>query len=457
MIVERVLACIRAAATGDAPVLAAVSGGRDSMVLLDALVRLRAGGGPAVAVCHVHHGMRGAEADRDAAFVRASAGRCGVPFALARADVPGARAAAGGSAEAVARELRYRALREAADALGPCRVATAHHRRDQAETVLDRMLRGAGLAGLGGMARSRALGPHELIRPFLSLAPEELDAYARAAGVAFVTDSTNLDWRYRRNRIRLDLLPALREQYNARVDDALWRLAETARADAEWLDACAREEAGRLFARDIAGRVCARGAFRALPVALQRRTVKLVLEELDCQTVWDFARIEEVRTFASGPGTGRRQISGRVLCAASAGQFALHSIPDDQESDWPPLDLPVGGSIRLPRFGWTLTAQTEPAPAAFARDPWEAWLAPPAAGRMIARPWRRGDSLRPLGLGGRKLVSDVLADAKVPREGRPGYPLLTVGGAVAWIPGLCRGDACLAAGDAKLVRVAVVR
>lgn len=215
------------------PGAVAVSGGADSVALLLALVECHGD----VTVAHFHHGLRGADADADADFVRDLAAHLGLRFALGRADV----AAAVGNLEAAGRKLRYAWLAN----LGADWIATGHTRDDQAETVLHRILRGTGVQGLRGIAAERPLGNSRIVRPLLENASRvDVLAFLESQNQPFRTDATNADPRFTRNRIRHELIPLLRT-FNPNASAALARLAE----QAEELDGFLATEAERLIAR----------------------------------------------------------------------------------------------------------------------------------------------------------------------------------------------------------------
>jgi tRNA(Ile)-lysidine synthase len=221
---------------GGGPGVVAVSGGPDSLALLRALAALRPAGavGPLV-VAHLNHRLRGAEADADEDFVRAlharlaAAGPGGLLWRAARADVAGEARRRGAGLEETAREVRYGWLAEVAAEAGAAWVATGHTADDQAETVLHRLLRGAGLRGLAGIPRRRPLRPGvEVVRPLLEVRRAEVLAYLESLGQDWREDETNADPRHTRNRIRHELLPLLAQRYNPAVVPLLGRLAEQA-------------------------------------------------------------------------------------------------------------------------------------------------------------------------------------------------------------------------------------
>ena len=187
-------------------VLCAVSGGRDSVALLDLLHNLSAQEGFSLAAAHYNHHLR-PTADRDEQFVRQLCQEKGIPFSCGSGDVASYAKEAGRSIEDAARVLRYQFLEETADRLGAVRIATAHHRQDNAETVLLHLLRGTGLQGLTGIPPVRGM----IIRPLLETDRSEIDQYIRDHNLPFVEDETNCDTAYSRNRLRLEILPALEE------------------------------------------------------------------------------------------------------------------------------------------------------------------------------------------------------------------------------------------------------
>jgi len=216
----------------------AVSGGPDSLALLRALVTLRPAStaGPLI-IAHLNHQLRGDESDADENFVRelhaaqTAAGHAGLELCYERIDVAAQARAEGENLESTARRIRYEWLAAVARKAGVRWIATGHTADDQAETVLHRLLRGTGLQGLRGIAARRPLDAGiEVIRPLLTVTREQVHNYLHAEGQTYRQDSSNLDLRYTRNRIRHDLLPFLTERYNPAIVSVLCRLAEQADA-----------------------------------------------------------------------------------------------------------------------------------------------------------------------------------------------------------------------------------
>jgi tRNA(Ile)-lysidine synthase len=192
-------------------------------------IKQQCGGSGSLYVAHLHHGWRGKDADADEAWLAELCHKLGVELRTGRADTVAIAAEDGDGLEAAARKARYDFLTSAAEKLGARYVAVAHTADDQVETVLHRILRGTGVEGLAGMPFTRPLSPAAtLVRPLLTVQRRELLAYLSAIGQDYRTDPTNADVRWTRNRLRHELLPGLRRQFNANVDQALLRLAAQA-------------------------------------------------------------------------------------------------------------------------------------------------------------------------------------------------------------------------------------
>ncbi len=238
----------------DVAVVVAVSGGGDSVALLRALARLHDATPGRLVVAHFNHRWRGTESDEDEAFVRRLADQCEVDCEVGRNDSPAV--SRGDGLEAVARHQRYRFLREVSDRVGARFVATAHTADDQVETILHRIVRGTGLAGLAGIPRIRLLSPlTTVVRPLLRLKRCEVQRYLEDLQQSVRTDSSNTLVEFTRNRIRHQLLPALERDYNPRVAEAVQRLGDLARQAQHVLDALVASLHTRCVTRAATGQV----------------------------------------------------------------------------------------------------------------------------------------------------------------------------------------------------------
>jgi len=240
----------------DVTVLVAVSGGADSVALLRAMVALKRGGPGRLCVAHLNHQLRGSESAADAAFVVELCGQLGLRCEVGRAPVASLAANSPDGIEAAARTARYGFFRRTAERLGARYLVTAHTADDQAETILHRLVRGTGIAGLSGMARARPLGSAvTLIRPLLAIRRRQLLAYLDDLEQPYRRDSSNDDVRFTRNRVRHHLLPELAEQFNPGVVDALVRTGRLAGEVQEVIDGLVEELAARCVRRHPWGEV----------------------------------------------------------------------------------------------------------------------------------------------------------------------------------------------------------
>jgi tRNA(Ile)-lysidine synthase len=238
----------------DMTLLVAVSGGADSVALLRGLAAIRLPGAGRIIVGHFNHGWRGAESDADEQFVRALAGRLGLSVKVGRgatASLPLPKVEGTRLTEAAARQARYDFLESTAAGLGARYLVTAHTADDQAETILQRVLRGTGLLGLAGMRRARPLGPAvTLLRPLLEFRRAELVGYLKVHRQEFRQDSSNADQGFTRNRIRHELLPLVAEHYYPGVVQSLLRLGTLAAEAQEVIDHRTIELAERCVTAD---------------------------------------------------------------------------------------------------------------------------------------------------------------------------------------------------------------
>jgi|BEDMetMinimDraft_2_1075160.scaffolds.fasta_scaffold01678_2 tRNA(Ile)-lysidine synthase len=361
-------------------------------------------------VAHVHHGLRGAEADDDAAFVEGWARRWGLPFRLLTvtvAPVPGQ------SLEMAAREARHRALAEVARPLG-ARIALGHHLDDQAETVLLRLLRGTGVGGLAAMRPVNGM----VVRPLLGYPRALLTEFLEAVGVPWREDTTNADPAILRNRVRHRLLPLLAAEYNPRIVEALGRLAQSAAELDEWAqrEALRWYQAHRAVDPD-AGEVRLVGLL-AEPPAVADRVMRLLAAELG------FALTEEQLDRArAGPTVWPQhhtvEHQGQDLVVA----------PPAEPVAWPALPVPcaVPGTTPLPR-GRLIVAPREGDEPAVDGKLQQLWV----------RGWRAGDRIMLAG-GQRKKLQDLFVDRKIPRRLRTAWPVVTrdrAGEVIVAVPGV---------------------
>ena len=428
----------------------ALSGGGDSVALAAILTDLAAEADWSVAgLFHLNHRLRGADADADERFCETLARDLGVPIMVERIDV-GVRAHADRtSIESAGHRVRYEQFARLVAGGTADRVATAHTRDDLAETVLLRLMRGAGPSGLAGIRRRAG----DVIRPLLDVRRDELRAFLGQRDLPHRDDPSNEDLTVPRNRIRHRVLPVLERECSPGVVDALVRAAAIAGADADWIDAEAKEAEPRVV-RTISGEVEIDAArIAAEPPALARRLVRLALERAGGRRV-GFNHVAQVLQMVRADGSGPSRVDlpgvrverhdGWLRCARPAGRPGRNRRDPGRGVDAPggpegfEYLLPVPGEAAIPELGLCVSAT--PATSSGLRDPRSDAVAVRAASvtpPFLVRNWRPGDSFRPLGLGGRaKKLQDFFVDRKIRRAERAAIPLVVdprLG--VVWVAG----------------------
>jgi tRNA(Ile)-lysidine synthase len=319
----------------DLTILVAVSGGGDSVALLRGLEAIRMPGEGRLIAAHVNHKLRGADSEADQEFVEVLCRERGIPCEVAIAAIDGTASGQGQGLEAAARRARYAALEEMAGRLGARFVVTAHTADDQAETILHRIIRGTGIRGLGGIARSRPLGPATLLRPLLEIRREELTAYVRELGQPCRIDTSNCDMRFTRNRIRAELLPLLATQYNHTITDALLQLGNLARESQSLIDEAVESTAEHCALQTTEDEVCLDAAkLAAQPSHVVREVLLLVWRRQNWPlAAMGFAEWDDLANMvarAAQParyGTMRRMLPGAILAELRDGQLHLARMP----------------------------------------------------------------------------------------------------------------------------------
>jgi len=323
--VRRTIAQFHMLQQGDL-VAAGVSGGADSVALLSLLCALRPELGLRLVACHVNHGLRGEESDRDEAFVRQLCGRLGVECRVLRIDAAALAKASGRSVEEAARDARYAFFAQAAGERG--KTATAHTASDNAETVLLNLCRGTGLRGLCGIPPVRG----SIVRPLIACTRAETEAWCRSQGLGWVEDSTNAADEYARNRLRHHVLPTLRGQ-NPAFDRSVEAMTRRLRRDADYLDQQARQAAEGLA---LPGGGLDRQGFLRLPRPLADR----ILLELIGGCTQPGARLEELCLALAQAGSGCQQLTAQRRFYATAEAIGVEPAAPDAPAPVPEMRVP---------------------------------------------------------------------------------------------------------------------
>jgi tRNA(Ile)-lysidine synthase len=415
-----------------------LSGGADSVALLRALAERSAELGLVLHAAHLHHGLRGEEADADQAFAAALAAELSLPFHTSRVntrELAQPNAASGKSGETIeeaARRLRYGWFRQLMASGVVDAVATAHTLDDQAETVLAKFLRGAWTEGLSGIHPTVHFPEGRILRPLLGTTRAEVEAYLKALGQSWREDSSNRHLTYTRNRIRHELLPTL-EGWNPRLREHLAQMAELARDEEAWWQAELARLAPTLVmvGRPVRGGGRATGdglaidvtRLAALPPALQRRLIRYAASQLGAAL--DFPATEAIRRLALNGRAGQKFEAAQGLRAERTPRELRLSLGTTttpghaSAAPAPEYTVPIPGEIAAPAFALQLRIEGTASPAV-----------------ATLRNWKPGDRVRLRHSSGLRKVKEVLERLRVTGTSRILWPVLELAGRIIWMRGV---------------------
>jgi tRNA(Ile)-lysidine synthase len=449
----------------------AVSGGADSVALLRILVELREELGIVLSVAHFNHRIRGAEADTDEQFVKDLAQQFDLVFHLASGDAPAYARQHGMSLETAARELRHNWFAQLVHEGKADKIATAHTQDDQAETVLMRVLRGAGTRGLASISPQQQ--QKALVRPLLAITRREIEQYLNHLSQAWREDSTNRDLHHARNRIRHDLLPLLERDYNPAIRETLSDLAELARGEEEyWAKELAAltarlvrfgkpSRSGRSnrqkgsAAADSATLALDLGTFRALPLAVQRRLLRAMGDHLSITL--EFRHIQELLALAkqTKPGKEANLPGGLVArCSLRELQITCGATPAPEYR----YRLPVPGQVVVPELNTTISVQLVSLTGESGLSRYNSALLDRTllAPELTIRNWHAGDRFFPAHTRSPRKVKELLQSGRLGHELSPlerkTWPVIESAGQIVWMRGFPVPEAFAArAGQAVLI------
>ena len=436
-------------------VIAAVSGGPDSMALLTILAEIARKRGFELAVAHFNHGLR-PEALRDAALVERSSKALGLPVFIGSGDVPAEARTTRKGVEETARLLRHRFLEETARAWGADKIALGHTRDDQVETILHHIIRGSGWRGLRGMSPQRGM----LVRPLLSCRRAELIDFLKRRRVRYVMDASNRDTTLLRNRIRRRLIPYLRKRFNPSIDEAIVRLAANL------------EEGWATLESDLSKLIPKRNARAGVRIPVSRLSalsdfqiylfVDLLLGER-FGVVQDVERshFDAVKRLIRSSTSGKRTVLPHGV-VVSREHATIHFSRGDQvraaRAELLPAEVLISGPGRYPLPSWRLSIEVARVKLALAPPKSTAREAVVSSIRfpLRVRARRPGDRIIPFGMKGRKKLSDLFIDRKIPASQRESILVFEDRDGILWVPGVAAAERTrVPAGGRRAFRITV--
>ncbi|HKD78736.1 MAG TPA: tRNA lysidine(34) synthetase TilS [Candidatus Angelobacter sp.] len=432
-------------------VAAAVSGGADSVALLRALFELRQELGIVLSVAHFHHQIRGAEADADLEFVEDLARRLQLEFHSGSGDAPAYARAQKLSLESAARELRHRWFADLISQGVVQKIATAHTLDDQAETVLMKLLRGAGVRGLAGIAPEQRA--KHLVRPLLGITRTEIESYLLQIGQKWRNDSSNLDLRHTRNRIRHTLLPQLERDFNPAIRQTLADLAEVARAEDDYwrseleslLPRLVRQgkpsRSGRRASGDAATTLSLElAALRALPEAVRGQVLQKTAGLLG--VALEFKHIQELTRIILQP----KQAGSLFLPRGFRADFSLRELRLSLNVEKGPPEnyrysLTIPGEVRVPELGKKIRALviSDGKQKISGYNPASLLSRNLLAPELTIRNWQAGDRFFPAHSQSPKKVKELLQPSRLgsgfSSAERKLWPVIESAGEIVWMRG----------------------
>lgn len=416
---------------GTVTVLAAISGGPDSMAMLHCLYKLKDEFEFDLLVAHVNHGVRAECAIRDQEFVKSEAKKLGLKYFTTNVDMVAYGKENKMTAEEAGRILRYGFFRKILQENGGGRIAVAHNKNDQAETVLHRIIRGTGLDGL----RAMSMISGDIIRPMLNISRKDIEEFIEKNNIETMADHTNLQTIYTRNKIRLELLPYIRDNFNPNIIDSLYRLSEIAQLDLDILDSKIDEKFNFIVKKNTNNSIIFKGSeFIKLDKGTARRLIrKAIFNLFGNLNGFGEVHIQKVVELFEVGITGKSIDVGRgVVASVSYGNFII-SKESAKDLKLEPFILKYGKNILE---DWNLIvfvqdvdqlSETKEISTAYIdKDKIQ--------GSLVIRQRKTGDRINPIGMNGSKKIKDIFIDNKIPRDERDRIPILTDANGIIWIP-----------------------
>lgn len=426
-------------------IVVGVSGGNDSTALLHILATLNKNYhyGWSLHAMHLNHGFRGEEARQDALYAERLCEELGVTFHLFEYDVPAYMEQTGMGGQEASRQIRYQLYQEVGAKEGATKLALAHHADDQVETILFRFVRGTRLQGLAGMPTRRLLedGGMELIRPLLYKTRQELEAYCLENELKPREDSSNQSRKYKRNLLRLDVMPLL-ATVNERYREHILEAAEAIGQDEAFLLKLARSELKEVTTNTKQDEIVIdKDKFQTCDVALQRRMITLILSYLSKQTEWSSLHVETVLHMLEGSRpSAELHLPGQLVVSRMYGRILFRRNGREDRIHTYCYELAVPGRTWIDESKATVHITYLEGPLDLERLPANEAVfdADHLPGALYLRNRKPGDRLTLFGSSTGKKLKDLLIDAKFPRVWRDKLPLVTAGDEVILVPGVRR-------------------
>lgn len=411
---------------GDSVILG-VSGGADSICMLHILDELKEKLGLSLSVVHVNHHIRGGEADRDAVYVKIECEKLGVSFKQVDADIPAIARQEGLSEEEAGRNIRYQAFLAAAKETGANKIAVAHNLNDNSETVLFNLFRGTGIKGLAGIPVKRDM----IVRPLLCCTRREIEDYLISENIEFCTDSTNNVTDYSRNKIRLELIPYVKENINVKAEYNIVNAAESLEEISDFLD----KEAKKAYDEYVSDNMFKADGFK-IHLALQKEIVRMMIEKQAGRLKDITAKhILSVLQLKEKPVSKSVNLPYSITARRTYDGIVFEKNKDDSKKELSNKLLINEGQIFCDeRF--EITLESEDFTVRDIEDLiYTKWFDCDKIDKLVLRSRQEGDYIIIDDKGSRKKLKDYLINEKIPKEERDELLLLADGNHIVWVVG----------------------
>ena len=416
-------------------IIIGLSGGPDSMALLYVLLDIDEIDFN-IHIAHVNHGVRGKEALEDENFVRDLAKKLKLPYYSTRVNMDEYAKEKGLSSEEAGRELRYGFFRKIATELGGGKIAVAHNKNDQAETILMRLFRGTGIDGLCGMD----FISKDIIRPILDIERAEIEKYLEDKNIETRLDKTNLETIYNRNKIRLELIPYIKENFNPNIIDALWRTSRIANIDNEFLELYTKKSYDNMVKKiEKDSIILDSHSFLKEEKSIQQRIIRNIIIYINGSiqglTEQHISNILEL--FIKG-GTGKSiDIIDNIIAKTSYDDLIIEKKKDIEIKDYI-YKIPINGSTYIEELGFKISTEIVSVNNLdiYTKDRFIKYFDYDKINKgLYIRNRKAGDRFVPYGMKGNKKLKDYFIDEKVPKEKRDLIPILVDEENILWIVG----------------------
>lgn len=416
-------------------IVVGVSGGPDSMALLYMLIELKKEIDFNIYIAHVNHGVRGKDALEDQSFVKRQAERLNLPYYTKDVDMIGYGREKGITAEEAGRELRYGFFREIIKSLGGGKIAVAHNKNDQAETLIMRFIRGTGIDGLKGMEYISG----DIIRPILGISRGDIEKYIKDNNIETVSDMTNFQPIYNRNKIRLEVIPYIEKNFNPNIIETMWRTSEISALDSDFLTKHTKDIYKSIVKSESDGRIVLDAKeFSKFHLSIKQRLIRNSILEINnsLQGITEAQISNSIDLIDKGQTGKEVHLSNNIVVKTNYDQIIIQARTKQEDDFIYKISYP--GVMDLEDIGYSLDIDliSKEDYLKEKRDRFTRYFdLDKVRGDLIVRNRKPGDRFIPFGMKGSKKIKDYFIDEKIPKDLRDKIPLILDNESILWVIG----------------------